>query len=130
MRSPSPRTRCRGHARGSCCACEGERKSFDSGIAAKAAPPVVFMFSGQGSQYVNMGRDLYENEPVFRETLDLCAQQLMEPLALDLRQALYPSEEEKDVAAEKVESDMAHSARSLLDRVRPCALVDVAWRRA
>ncbi len=81
---------------------EGERKSFDSGIAAKAAPPVVFMFSGQGSQYVNMGRDLYENEPVFRETLDLCAEQLMQPLALDLRQALYPSEEEKDVAAERL----------------------------
>ena len=81
---------------------ERERKSFASGLAAKAAPPVVFMFSGQGSQYVNMGRNLYENEPVFRETLDLCAQQLMQPLALDLRQALYPSEEEKDAAAERL----------------------------
>ncbi len=80
----------------------GERKSFASGLAAKAAPHVVFMFSGQGSQYVNMGRDLYENESVFRETLDLCAQQLMQPLGLDLRQALYPSEEEKDAAAERL----------------------------
>jgi amino acid adenylation domain-containing protein len=81
---------------------EGERKSFASGLAAKAAPSVVFMFSGQGSQYVNMGRNLYENEPIFRETLDLCAQQLMQPLALDLRQALYPPEEEKDAAAERL----------------------------
>jgi amino acid adenylation domain-containing protein len=81
---------------------EGERKSFASGLAAKAAPSVVFMFSGQGSQYVNMGRNLYENELIFRETLDLCAQQLMQPLALDLRQALYPPEEEKDAAVEKL----------------------------
>jgi amino acid adenylation domain-containing protein len=81
---------------------EGERKSFASGLAAKAAPSVVFMFSGQGSQYINMGRNLYENEPVFRETLDLCAQQLMQPLGLDLRQALYPPEEEKDAAVERL----------------------------
>jgi amino acid adenylation domain-containing protein len=79
---------------------EGERKFFASGLASKTAPSVVFMFSGQGSQYVNMGRNLYENETIFHETLDFCAQQLMEPLALDLRQALYPPEEEKDAAAE------------------------------
>ena len=81
---------------------EGERKSFASRVAAEGAPHVVFMFSGQGSQYVNMGRDLYENELVFRETLDFCAQQLMQPLGLDLRQALYPSDEEKDAAAERL----------------------------
>lgn len=81
---------------------ERERKSFAAGLAAEAAPHVVFMFSGQGSQYVNMGRSLYENEPVFRETLGLCAQQLMQPLGLDLREALYPSEEKKDAAAERL----------------------------
>jgi phthiocerol/phenolphthiocerol synthesis type-I polyketide synthase E len=33
-------------------------------------PLVVFMFSGQGSQYLNMGKALYENEPYFREIMD------------------------------------------------------------
>ena len=33
---------------------------------------VVWMFSGQGSQYHHMGRDLYENEPTFRESIHLC----------------------------------------------------------
>ena len=50
----------------------------------------------------DMGRELYENEPVFREALDFCAQHLLEPLGLDLRQALYPPQDEKDAAAEKL----------------------------
>ncbi|WP_406725441.1 ACP S-malonyltransferase [Streptomyces sp. GD-15H] len=33
-------------------------------------PPVVFQFSGQGSQYRRMGLGLYRSEPVFRDTLD------------------------------------------------------------
>ncbi|HYC29498.1 MAG TPA: type I polyketide synthase, partial [Chitinophagaceae bacterium] len=37
-------------------------------------PRVVFMFSGQGSQYVNMCRDLYNKEELFRNTIDQCAE--------------------------------------------------------
>ena len=32
--------------------------------------PVAFLFSGQGTQYPNMSRGLYETEPVFREQVD------------------------------------------------------------
>jgi len=31
--------------------------------------PVVFMFSGQGSHYYHMACDLFESNPVFRETM-------------------------------------------------------------
>ncbi len=34
--------------------------------------PVVFMFSGQGSQYVDMGLELYRAEPLFRREMDRC----------------------------------------------------------
>ncbi len=34
--------------------------------------PAIFMFPGQGSQYMNMGCKLYKNEPIFRETVDEC----------------------------------------------------------
>ncbi|XXX76156.1 acyltransferase domain-containing protein [Sorangium sp. So ce134] len=37
-----------------------------------AAPQVVFVFPGQGSQWVGMGRRLLEEEPVFREALAAC----------------------------------------------------------
>jgi acyl transferase domain-containing protein/thioesterase domain-containing protein len=57
------------------------------------APGVAFMFSGQGSQYVNMGREIYETEAVFRGALDHCAERLEPLLNLDLRQALYPPDD-------------------------------------
>ena len=36
-------------------------------------PPVVFVFTGQGSHYAGMGSELYRTSPVFRKTADLCA---------------------------------------------------------
>src|SRR5215813_7032850 len=36
--------------------------------------PVVFMFTGQGSQYVNMGFELYRSEPVFRNQVNRCCE--------------------------------------------------------
>jgi len=60
---------------------------------AKANPTVVFLFPGQGSQYVNMGRDLYEGEPAFATAIDRCAAILEPELGLDLRSLLYPEPE-------------------------------------
>ena len=53
--------------------------------------PVVFMFPGQGTQHTGMASELYQNEPVFREHLDACAEQLIPHLDLDLREVLYPT---------------------------------------
>ncbi|WP_193197118.1 type I polyketide synthase [Nostoc sp. MG11] len=52
---------------------------------------IVFMFPGQGAQYVNMGRELYEIEPIFRQQVDECCELLKPYLKLDLRDILYPS---------------------------------------
>lgn len=60
--------------------------------------PVVFMFPGQGAQYVRMGLELYRSEPVFRQQVDACAELLKPHLGLDLREVLYPHEEKTEAA--------------------------------
>jgi amino acid adenylation domain-containing protein len=65
-------------------------KRLQTGRVGSAAPPLIFMFPGQGSQHVDMARSLYRDEPVFREALDRCAEALAGELDRDLRRALYP----------------------------------------
>jgi acyl transferase domain-containing protein len=60
--------------------------------------PVTFMFPGQGTQQVNMGKNLYDHEPTFREHIDTCCEFLAPLLGLDLRDVLYPSRNEKEAA--------------------------------
>ncbi len=66
------------------------------------APDVVMMLPGQGSQFVGMGRELYEHEPVYRDALDQCADTLRPLLELDLRDVLYPVDEGDAEAAARL----------------------------
>ncbi|MBI1790827.1 MAG: SDR family oxidoreductase [Acidobacteria bacterium] len=65
--------------------------------------PVIFMFSGQGTQYVNMARELYQVERTFREQVDLCSELLKPHLGFDLREALYPAEAHSEEAARRLD---------------------------
>jgi polyketide synthase PksJ len=54
--------------------------------------PITFMFPGLGSQYVNMGRDLYHHESIFRQQMDRCFEILKPLLSLDIKEIIYPSD--------------------------------------
>ena len=60
---------------------------------------VVFIFSGQGSQFVNMSKRLYESEPIYRERVDYCCGKLAPLLGIDLRTILFPQDCDRESAA-------------------------------
>ncbi|TKC98587.1 non-ribosomal peptide synthetase/type I polyketide synthase [Polyangium fumosum] len=96
---------------------------------------VVFLFPGQGAQRVNMARGLYEQEPVFRQQVDRCAELLRLHLdGMDLRATVFPEPARREQAeAELLQTRLAQPAlftievalADLLERwgVRPAAMI-------
>lgn len=71
---------------------------------------LVYMFPGQGSQRVGMGRDLYREEAVYRSALDHCAQLFKQELDIDIRDYLLAEVEDGPSAQDLVRTDIAQPA--------------------
>ena len=69
-----------------------------SGERAAVGPPVTFLFPGQGSQHIYMAQELYNEEPVFRQEIDRCAELLEPHLSLDLRTLIFPAADDEEKA--------------------------------
>ncbi len=59
-------------------------------VPSKPQTKIAFLFTGQGSQYVAMGRKLYETQHVFRAALQRCDEILRPFLEQPLLAVLYP----------------------------------------
>ena len=84
----------------------------------QAAPPVIFMFPGQGAQYPGMGEALYRTEPVYREWIDKGAEVLAPHLRLDIRTLLFSEAPQGD--------DTPHPIRSTIYAQPALFLVEYA----
>ena len=79
-----------------------DAKRVFSGNVERQSSSVAFLFPGQGAQYVNMGRRVYESEKLFRREVDECSDVLSPLLGVNLRDILYPSEAGAAAAHERI----------------------------
>jgi len=71
---------------------------FSSQLSSETPPSVVFLFPGGGAHFLDMGRDLYQTEPVYRAVVDECQGILQkrnflcgpDGIPLDVRVLMWP----------------------------------------
>ncbi len=72
-------------------------------------PKVAFLYTGQGSQYVNMLKQLRETEPIVAQVLQEADQAMKPFLDKPLSEYLFVNEQDKD-AVDKAEKDLRQTA--------------------
>lgn len=70
-----------------------DRSHVQTRFTATDRSSAYFLFPGQGSQYPEMGRQVYESEPLFRREVDRCCEILRPHLREDLLPLLYPPQD-------------------------------------
>jgi acyl transferase domain-containing protein len=98
---------------------------ISEGLGPAGRRSVAFLLSGQGSQHIGMGRELYETQPAFRDTLDRCAEILAQPAGFDLREVLYPHRAGAEAEARLTQTEVAQPALFAI-----CYALAEFWRSA
>lgn len=70
---------------------------------------IVFLFPGQGTQYVNLSLELYQNEPIYRKHLDNCFNIASAYTGVDLEKIIFTDAKNSPSAESRLyETEFAH----------------------
>ncbi|MEA5619315.1 SDR family NAD(P)-dependent oxidoreductase [Cronbergia sp. UHCC 0137] len=75
---------------------EATTNIFTTKVNSQPRPKIAFLFTGQGSQYQNMGLQLYQTEAFFQKTIDKCCKLLLANSGLDLHSLLFQEDNENN----------------------------------
>ena len=81
----------------------GAHEDLIAGTSDRDDRGVSFLFAGGGAQYPNMGRELYDHEPVFRRHVETCLSWLDGRCDFDLRALLFPDVDDEGPAATELQ---------------------------
>ncbi|MFD3167089.1 condensation domain-containing protein [Herpetosiphon sp. NSE202] len=103
-----------------------ERNNGVYASSSETAKAVNFMFPGQGSQYVSMAADLYQHQPLFRQTVNQCAELLRPQLGLDIRTLIFADSDQTAMASQQLNQTM-YAQPALFTIEYALAQVWLAW---
>ncbi|RYF19367.1 MAG: aminotransferase class III-fold pyridoxal phosphate-dependent enzyme, partial [Flavobacteriales bacterium] len=67
--------------------------SDNTNLLSQVPTDLIFSFPGQGAQFLNMGLDLYREEPIYKAAIDECANLLTDLLDKDIREVIFEETE-------------------------------------
>ncbi|HMR83131.1 MAG TPA: aminotransferase class III-fold pyridoxal phosphate-dependent enzyme [Niabella sp.] len=86
---------------------------------------IVFLFPGQGNQYPNMGRELYECEEIYKAAVDECAVILQQYMGEDIRNVIFVDHAD-EAAAEKLK-DTRYAQPAIFTTSYALAKLYISW---
>jgi len=95
------------------------------GLINSLSDHLVFLFPGQGNQYLNMGKDLYGSNSVFKEALDACCKLFDLCLDIPLLNVICPSK--SDGVAEALLNDTRYTQPAIFSVEYALAKLWMSW---
>ncbi len=66
-----------------------QKKLQNEKSAGNSIEKLAFLFTGQGSQYVGMGKGYYDNSPIYREAVNLCNSMFKQHLEVYIKDIMF-----------------------------------------